>query len=462
MRRRISPFLPLLALVCALSAAGTAHAQSGSFVIPAIRSGSGADFAYWDYFDRPPGATTATNFNYANPPALIDGFGEDEEGNLTTAYGDRATLTQNGTSTAFITSSHAIYSFSAITAFEVDYVPPASSTGEVTNVIFQTQTGGSRLNVNSVQLVYVESGNTHTLAPQYRALDDPQTGNFSERLVSAFQWDLTGLGVRDFKIVFSAPDASMPLWEAQLDTVVGQPFVQQLGYILMTRARPALRHGRPGTVSPVLPPGTDSRFFLPGTTVNLASHAEDFWEGVGWFYDGQVYDTTGLSLTFPAQDITVTGLFAPLTYEAWRELAFFHFNSLIGTRDDYLDDDVSAPSVDHDHDGMDNLLEYAFGCDPYTPDAARAMEPMSTLEISGQFYPCIVYRTNGAPEGSGDVTYHVQVSSDLGDWTDNRTSPTTVTVSRVRQSDGTVLVTERTLQNVESFSRCFMQVIVEE
>ena len=462
MRRRVTFLLPLLTALGALSVAGAAHAQSGSFVIPAIRSTSGSDFAYWDYFDRPPGATTSTNFNYPNPPALIDGFGEDEEGNLTTAYGDRATLTQNGTSTAFITSSHAIYSFSAVTSFEAAYQPEASSKGEVTNVIFQTLTGGSRLDVNSVQLVYVESGNTHTIAPQYRALDDPQTGNFSERLVSAFQWNLTGLGVRNFKITFSAPAASMPLWEAQLDTVVGQPFVQQLGYLLMTRARPVLRHGRPGTVSPIVPPGTDSRFFLPGTTLNLSSHAEDFWEEVGWFYEGQVYETTGLLLTFPDQDITVTGLFAPLTYDAWRELAFDHFNSLTGTQDDYLDDAVSAPGVDYDHDGMDNLLEYAFGCDPYTPDADRAMEPMSLLEVSGEAYPYIVYRVNGASEGASDVAYHVQVSSDLGAWTDNRTTPTTTTVSRVRQSDGTVLVTERALQSAGSFNRCFMQVIVEE
>jgi hypothetical protein len=461
MRRRFflhACLLGVLTLVCAI---GNARAQSGSFVVPAIRAQGGTDFAYWDLFARPPDSSTNVNYNYPNPPALIDGLGEDAEGNPTTAFAPRTALIQSGTPNCFITSSGAIYSFSDVTAFEVPYSPAAGISGEVTNVIFQTQTGGSRLDIDSLQLSYVSGGQTRTVAPIFHALDDPQAGTFGQRIVCAFQWNLTGLGVRDFKITFSAPDASMPLWEAQLDVVVGSPFVQQLGYLLIKRSRPLLRHGVPGTIVPELAPGEDPRFFLPGAEVTLNGVPELDWAPVGWWYDNQVHDAPTLELTFPAHDITVTALFAPLTYVAWRDRMFNHANGLTGTENDYLNDAISAPDVDHDCDGLDNLLEYAFGCDPYIPDTARAQDGMTLVEVSGQMYPAITYRTNGAPIGQGDVEYHVQLSQDRSSWIDNRTASTTVTMSRVRQQDGTVLVTERAAQSVSNFNRCFMRVVVE-
>ncbi len=461
MRRRHCPPSPLLFALTLLSVAGCLRAQSGSFVVPPIRAGGGTDFAYWDLFARPPGSPSSTNYNFANPPALLDDLGEDEDGNPTTAFAPRATLLQTGTSSAFITSSAAIYSFSATTSFEVSYQPPPSSAGEVTNVIFQTQTGGSRLDLETVRISYESAGQTHLVAPIYHALDDPQAGTFSERLVCAFQWDLTGLGIRDFKVVFSAPGPSMPLWQAQLDVVAGSPFVQQLGYLLITHARPLVRHGRPGFVDLNLPLGTDDRFFLPGAELHLLGAPEQDWETVGWLHDGQVHEGAEFDVTIPSHDSDVTALFAPLSYSAWRSRIFNHVNSLTGTGDDYTNASISDPDVDHDHDGLDNLLEYAFGCDPYVPDTARARGPISSVEDEGITYPAITYRCNGAPEGQADVSYHVQVSVDRTNWTDNRAAPTTTTVSSVLQADGTALVTERTLQSVENFSRCFMRVVVE-
>ena len=130
--------LPLVVAVLVLSALGVCHAQSGSFIIPTIRANGGTDFAYWDLFRRPPGSSTSANFNFPNPPALIDGRGEDDDGNPTTAFASRTVLRQTGTPTAFITSSGAIYSFSDPLAVEVPYTAPAELTGQVTNVIFHS------------------------------------------------------------------------------------------------------------------------------------------------------------------------------------------------------------------------------------------------------------------------------------------------------------------------------------
>jgi len=406
--------------------------------------GAAADFAYWDLFARPPGSPTNVNYNYANPPALLNGLGEDDEGHLTTAFATRTTLVQTGTPNCFITSSGAIYSFSDTIELEVPYTPPATTTDDVTNVIFQTQTGGSRLNVNSVRLRYTSGAQTIDVAPVFKALDDPQTGAFGERLISAFQWNLTGLAVRNFKIVFAAPGASMALWQSQLDVVVGGTFVQQLGYLLSTRARPLTRFGRPGSVDKNLPITADGRYFLEGDHLNLLANTETGWLHTGWYYNNAPVTTSSLPLVFPAQDITVTALFAPEDYESWRETMFDHANEILGTEDDYTDNLISDELVDHDSDGLINAGEYAFGGDPYEDDAARWSPQMLLVDVSGVMHPAIRYRTNGAPPSNGDTTFVVQLSTDNGStWKDNSTEPTAVEYSRVLQADGSELVTER-------------------
>jgi|GEM_PF-2153567 len=449
-----------------LSVLGVAHAQNGSFIIPEIRAGGGTDFAYWDLFSRPPGSNSSVNYNYANPPALIEGV--DSDGNPTTVLEDdddnpgtppvpRTTLIQNGAPDAFVTSSSAIYSFSDIVRFEVPYEPSEESPGEVTNVIFQTQTGGSRLNVNTVELVYEQAGVAVSVMPVFRGMDDPQTGDFSERIVCAFQWNLTGLNVRNFKIVFSAPDASMPLWQAQLDVVAGAPFVQELGYLLATRSRPVTRFEKAGAVDKNLPLSADGRFFMEGEELNLLGDPETGWRMSGWYYNGETQTGLNLPLVFPAQDITVTALFAPNSYSAWR-VSMFNHASIISPDNDYLDDAISAPSVDHDEDGLTNAGEYAFGGDPYTQDDERTRPQLMMVQVEGVNHPALRYRTSGLPPGTGDVVHKVRVAANGGAWQDNSGTPTTVTFERRLQPDGSELVTERTLQPMSSFASVEMDV----
>ena len=410
-----------------LLALGVCHAQSGSFVIPSNRANSGTDFAYWDLFARPPGSSSNTNYNFANPPALADGTGEDGDGNLTTAHAPRATLTQTGTPNCFVTSSGAIYSFSDVIAVEVNYQAPTGNSNEVTNVIFQTQTGGTRMDLASIRLRYTDASGAHEVAPVFKALDDPQTGAFSERIISAFQWNLTGLGVTHFKITFSAPDASMPLWQAQMDVVQGTAFTQQLGYVLRTGARPITRHDVPGSVDKNLPPSADGRFFFENDQLSLLAVPEPDFVHTGWEYDGQTFATASFPLIFPAQDATVTALFAPSSYDIWREYFFDHANALLGLNDDFLNDAISAPAVDHDGDGLTNAGEYAFAGDPYAADAARTRPQLVLVNVGGTDYPAIRYRTNAASSSSTDVLFKPQLSIDGGStWQDNSSSPTTV------------------------------------
>lgn len=450
-----------------LGAAGAAQAEDGTFIIPTIRAEGGTDFAYWDAFERPPGAPTNSNYNYGNPPALAGGV--DGDGNPTTMLVDhddnpatpdipRTTLIQTGAADAFVTSSGAIYSFAEVVEFEVPYEAAADAVGEVTNVIFQSQTGGIRLNVNSVELVYEKDGLPVTVMPVYKGMDDPQSGAFTERIVCAFQWDLTGLNVRDFKIVFGAPDASMPLWQAQLDVVIGEPFVQELGYLLATRSRPVTRHTKSGVVDKNLPFTKDGRFFFEEDELTLLGEPANGWYMSGWYYDGVVARGLSLPLVFPAQDITVTALFAPGSYAAWREQMFYRVNSTLGTNNDHTNPEVSGPTVDHDEDGLTNAGEYAFAGDPYTADQVRTRPQLELVEVEGVSYLALKYRTNGREPGEGDVVQRVRVAADGGIFRDNEYEPTTTTVKRELQADGSELVTERTLQPLSSFTSIEMDV----
>lgn len=448
--------------VSCLAGVGVSSAQSGSFIIPTFR-GSGSDFAYWDLFSRPPGSSSNTNYQYDNPPAL-DG-GVDDNGNETNMLEDhdenpatdpipRATLVQNGAEDAFITSSGAIYSFSEVVKFEVPYRPAADDPGQVTNVIFQTQTGGSRLNVNSVKLVYEVAGVPMEMDPIFRGMDDPQSGEFSERIVCAFQWDLSGVNVRNFKIIFESPASSMPLWQAQLDVLTGPDFEQELGYLLHTNARPITRFGRPGKVDKNLPFTADGRFFLEGEALEIIGDPATGWEMTGWFYDTEITAGLTLPLVFPAQDITVFPLFAPLSYAVWREHLFHHANALLGLEDDYEIDTISAPGVDHDLDGLTNAGEYAFGGDPYIQDNLRTQPQLVLVEVEGVSYPAIRYRTNGLEAGEGDVEQTVRVAANGGAWEADLTK----LHDNQLQSDGTRLVTERTLLPMSSYASLEMDV----
>lgn len=434
-----------VSLICLFSL--DAQAQSGGFVIPTFRGETGSDFAYWDLFRNEP--SKSSNYLYDNPPALLDGLGMDDEGHLTTAFVSRAKLRQTGANSCFVTSSGALYSFAQTLRFEMSYTAPGTTAGEVTNVMFQTQTGGSRLDVNNPRLVYTAITPVgpveFELPPNYKGLDDPQTGNFSERLVSAFQWDLTGLNVRQFKITFAAPGTSMAFWQAQLDAVVGQPFSQSLGYLLSTRSRPLLRFGLPGSIDKNLPVGIDGRFFLQGESLNLLADPALDWLHTGWWYDSAASTASPLPILFPARDILVTALFAPASYEAWRERNFDHANATLGTLNDYTNDAISAPLVDHDDDGLSNVGEYAFGGDPYADDELRWRPQSLRVEVAGQMYAALRYRTNGAPVSNGDTVFQVQLSTDAGaSWADNTSSPgLLLEYSWALQSDGSEWVTVR-------------------
>ncbi len=425
--------------VVGMGVAGRVEGQStGLFVVPEIRRGGGAGFAYWNQFRNPAG--TVYNYLYGNPPGLLAApLGADAAGNVNNVSGEQAVLRQTGSATCFLTSSGALYDFRGRTAFEVVWRQPVGGGGEVTNVIFQTMTGGRRFELENIRLHGVGGdGRPVVLGPDFRAMDDPQSGAFDERLVSAFQWDLTGRGVGDFRVVFAAPGDSMPLWQAQLDVVSGRGFERQLGYLLLRRVLPVVRFGNAGRVEVVAAVGAETRFFLPGQSVRVEAVPEFGWETVGWVVGGRVEAAGTLEVGFGEGDREVTALFAPLEYEAWRYGVFRHGNALLGEANDYGVETVSGAGADPDGDGMENFAEYAFGGDPYLADGWK--RGAECLGMDGEGRVGIRWRS-GVGEAA-EMAWRVEVSEDLERWRGVEEGEMEVT-GRGVQMDGSAVVTAR-------------------
>ncbi len=446
-------FRPVPVSLLLAAAVGRTEAQTGEFVTPSLRGEAGALFAYWDTFTA---QVAGKNYLIDNAPAAAGG--EDLDGHGTNLgvgpTANRLEFIQDGAADAFLTSSGAIYSFSSATAFSVSF-HSAPTEGDVGNVVFQIQTGGVRIDVGGMRLHFQPAGGGAPveLTPVYKALDDPRTGGFSERLISACQWNLEGLGCRDFTIRIVAPAASMPVWQAQLDVVPGGPFVRELGYVLQEGYRPALRYGRPGVILRNLPEGAEERYFAPGQTLTLSAEAQPGFVHVGWQRGAVATESPGFPLTFGENDEPIAAIFAPTGYGAWRDRFFEHANTLLGQAADNLDDAISGPDADPDNDGWKNSAEFAFGGNPYVPDAATMTPVPGLVTLDGLTYATLTFRRWAGSDETMDAPYSIEGSADARTW-----SPAdTAEMSAVLQPNGTRLVTVRSSVPVSPQAPLFLR-----
>jgi hypothetical protein len=86
-------------------------------------------------------------------------------------------------------------------------------------------------------------------------------------------------------------------------------------------------------------------------------------------------------------------------------------------------------TADFDHDGMQNLLEYAFGRDPKAADVAGIVPAVSANKMRISF---------PRDPACTDITYTVQASSDLTTWDDIAQSTGGATTEAVNGSGCTV------------------------
>ena len=184
----------------------------------------------------------------------------------------------------------------------------------------------------------------------------------------------------------------------------------------------------PATV--LIPAGSNS------ATVTITPAADSLAQGdrtitLGVASDYSLTAGTASSATITLQD---------KPYDAWR---FEHF-----TTEELADVTVSGLSADPDADGQPNLLEYALGADPRSPDAS---EHLPAVSIASDHLNLTYTR----PTTLADITYTVEWSADLASWSTGNS--VTETLGSTDNGDGTTTVIVRAVSTLADTPRQFLR-----
>jgi hypothetical protein len=164
-----------------------------------------------------------------------------------------------------------------------------------------------------------------------------------------------------------------------------------------------------------LPAQVNLTNFTPGSaTANVYSYGKpnDLASGDLTTGTAAVSGST-FSYTFPSYSMTV--LVVKSQFESWREQNF--------TGPQLADWSTSGDNGDPAQDGVPNLVKYALGLDPNTP-AVTGLPLLGQMSVSGKTYLTLTFNDQSALT---DITYNVQLSSDLENW---------VSGSAIRVDDG--------------------------
>lgn len=159
------------------------------------------------------------------------------------------------------------------------------------------------------------------------------------------------------------------------------------------------------------------------------------------------YDATNNLLRVPFNGVTTLvvsnafGLFSPV--DVWRTAYFTNLS----------DPAISGDGADPDHDGIPNLLEYAFGLDP--TNALRTGLPYGEiLTQNGTNYFALVYQRIKEPSG---LVFTVETSPDLKNWT---SGPTVTQTENITDMGTLQQVTERLLTPIANSMASFVRLTV--
>ena len=156
--------------------------------------------------------------------------------------------------------------------------------------------------------------------------------------------------------------------------------------------------------------------------------------GITYEYHIQAYNVAGYS------DFTGLSVTTLTQYQAYMAGYF--------TAQQMADPTITGDAADPDHDGIGNLLEYAFGSNPTQADVSRL--PVVSMQNG---YLTISFIQRLAPT---DVAYSVEVSGDLATWTSGST--TQMSVTSIDSTTQRVVVRDNTLAS--STAKRFIRVRV--
>jgi hypothetical protein len=147
---------------------------------------------------------------------------------------------------------------------------------------------------------------------------------------------------------------------------------------------------------------------------------------------------------------TITLTPGDLTFNDWLQL---HFDAR-----ELANSSTSGPLADPDHDGIPNLLEYAFASDPLCNSSKcepklRMVQDVDELTGSNETYLALCFKKNIA---ASDLTYTLQASSDLTNWT----AIQGVVMDSIDNLDGTANIVLRDIVAVGDVPQRFLRLNV--
>ena len=363
-----------------------------------------------EYFIWESWTDSYTNYTLADVGQNVSPLpqGEGNEPTVTDSSTDASILFQTESPDAFLTSTGGMYSpYSPPQGFLV-YNKPSFS---LQSVLFQTKSGGNLPDLSSASLFYrQEEGGSLFEA------NAPAGNGFFSSAGSAYamwEWDLSNRTVYDYFLGFSAEGTSLSLREVWLDNF--DDTTDFLGYALRVSTNGSFLEV--GSIDHSLAGGdTAQPSYQPGEIVELTPTAKDWTSTYGAQYNHVFVGWTGaLSgdavpgiLTFGSEEIEVSAIFAPLTFDGWvgNNINIYVTSPSYATR--------SQLEADPDGDGLINLMEYAFG------------SPPESISGSVSYIPFVEENQNGAPQyvyrrqmAATDLSYVVEVSNDLINWNHN-------------------------------------------
>ena len=380
---------------------------TADFILPEYDTGQSEYFIWESWTD------SYTNYTLADLGQDISPFPQGE-GNVptdTNSSTGSSILFQTESPSAFLTSTGGMYSpYSPPQGFLV-YNKPSFA---LQSVLFQTQTGGNLPDLGSASLFYrQEEGGSLFEA------NAPAGNGFFSSAGSAYamwEWDLSNHTVYDYFLGFSAEGTSLSLREVWLDNF--DDTTDFLGYALRVSTNGNFLEV--GSIDHSLADGdTAQPSYQPGEIVELTPTAKDWTSTYGSQYNHVFVGWTGAlsgdavpgMLTFGSEEIEVTAIFAPLTFDGW-----------VGNNINIY---VTSPSytvraqidADPDGDGLTNLMEYALGAPPEGAGGSPEHLPYVVENQNGSKQ--YVYRRQMA---ATDLSYVVEVSQDLTNWNHNADS----------------------------------------
>lgn len=239
------------------------------------------------------------------------------------------------------------------------------------------------------------------------------------------RWTLVGPRTGDTPLELSA--TLQPLGDGRYSYRLAVPH-EALAYDLTTSGRTLpltaaggrLKHvrvlvnGQPATL---VAPATDSftasqatraaayRIDLEVPTYGVDSDGDglpDWWEDAHGTDKWNPADAIAATPTGGSSSNSGSSAYTGTSFAEWRA---WHFPGSTG-------DLAVFGQEDPDHDGLSNLTEYAFDCDPRTADADHAERlPRAELQSDGRFGIVFARRT-----GASDLDYVVEHSVDLLQW----------------------------------------------